>query len=89
MAKLIEDIKRNPEALAIAVLCLVLGLGHSLRPMVAMASHATQQNGVYWCPRTVTPEVFEGMPQPPALPNLPDPPNLPDLRDLPDLPDLR
>jgi hypothetical protein len=75
MDKLLEALRRNPDAIAIAVLCLTLGVGRCRVQARAAAFHRTAPSGIHWIwnPDGDAPDVhtqWNGCL--PALPSLPE-----------------
>jgi hypothetical protein len=79
MDRLLEALRRNPDAVAIAVLCLTLGLGRHMASASAAVFHKTARTGIHWI---CTPNAQDGrvtaigsewnprLPEPPVLPNI-------------------
>ncbi len=79
MDRLLEALRRNPDAVAIGVLCLMLGLGRHMAPARAAVFHNTARTGIHWI---WTPDAQDGrvtamgsewhqrLPEPPALPEI-------------------
>jgi hypothetical protein len=80
MERLLEALRRNPDAVAIAVLCLTLGIGRHIQCMRAAVSHRAAPTGIHWI---WTPDAQDdrldttGPRWNPCLPDPPEPPALP------------
>ena len=48
MDRLLEALRRNPDAVAIAVLCLMLGVGRCRMEARAAAFHRSAPVGIHW-----------------------------------------
>lgn len=79
MDRLLEALRRNPDAVAIAVLCLTLGLGRHMALARAAVFHNTARTGIHWL---CTPNARDGRVTaigPEWNPRLPEPRALPDI----------